>query len=272
MSQYRPPKNFELAGQRFELVMDDGREYELCFIDKDTLSFGRTDGEKELFDFDCGKPDDVTYFVIFEINARSPRTGVTLVLDTEQSLVTANFCVMGLNPRYPKLPKSHIVFGAIRRPDGTLPAIRHGYTRDLVGRSVHWIYGNRQEMIHIYSSERYYRLKLPESSRKLLMQTKPQMLAERDRHDAERLYEEQCDYIKIKDNMYVVSVDEYLICTERGSGNNLCFCIDLNRMYNVGRSFGHGGDGKPENYIYGAIGVYSDVPEVHQRKSTQYLR
>ncbi len=27
ISQYRPPLNYELSGQRFELVMDDGYDY-----------------------------------------------------------------------------------------------------------------------------------------------------------------------------------------------------------------------------------------------------
>jgi hypothetical protein len=48
------------------------------------------------------------------------------------------------------------------------------------------------------------------------------------------------------------------------TGNSLLFLMDLKRMHDVGRSFGHAGqkEGKirGENYIYGAFGkwVYSD--------------
>ncbi len=272
MAAYRPPMCFELVGQKFDLVMDDGYEYSVEFTGRDTLCFGRADKDKMTCEYDCVKPEDETYFIIFESNASEPRTGVTLLLDMEQSLVTMNFCWKGWNPRYPKMTKSRLIFGAIRKSDGSLNPRRHGYTRDLVGKSIKWTYGPLQGMIHCYSSERYYRLKVPPEALEAQRKKDPEHVAMREKWDAIRLYEDKCEHVKIKDGLYLVNVDEQLICIERGSGNNLCYCIDLNRMRNTGRSFGHDGQGMPENYIYGAVGEWYDASDMHERKSTQYIR
>ena len=41
LDKYRPPLCYELAGKTFELVMDNGYDYELKFIDGEKLSYGR---------------------------------------------------------------------------------------------------------------------------------------------------------------------------------------------------------------------------------------
>ena len=63
-----------------------------------------------------------------------------------------------------------------------------------------------------------------------------------------------------------------MACRERGHGNNLFFLMNLNRMHDVGRSFGHNGEGKPENYTYGAFGEYYDASDLLARKTTEYIR
>ena len=271
MSQYRPPLCFELVGQKFELVMDDGYEYELNFLNRTTLTYGRADEEKKEYAYDCLKPEDVTYFVNFEKTGATPRTGVTFVLDMEQSLVTSNICSVGVNPKYPKMPVYKIVFGAIRREDGTVPAIRHGYTRDLVGKAIHWRYG-RLGVVHVYSSERYYRLTIVKEDFLGSEPDDPEAFRERQRRDEMRLYEEPGDYIKIKDGIYIFNANEEMSCRERGQGNNLFFLMNLNRMHDVGRSFGHNGEGQPENYTYGAFGEYYDASDLLARTSTEYIR
>jgi hypothetical protein len=270
MSQYRPPKCFELVGEKFELVMDDGYDYTAEFVDRDHIIFGRK-GEEKQYDYDCAKPEDLTYFVNIELTGAVPRTGVTLVLDTEQSLVTSCICTVGQNPRYPKMTKGRILFGAIRRPDGTVPTIRHGYTRDLLGKSINWHYG-KQETAHVYYSERYYRLTHTPESMEERRRRDPEFIRAREEEDARRTYEDHCDYIKIKDGVYAFHVDEELVCLERGSGNNLFFLMNLNRLHDVGRSFGHNGEGQPENYIYGAVGEYYDASDVFKRETTEYIK
>lgn len=271
MSQYRPALCFELVGQKYDLVMDDGYEYELNFLNRTTLTYGRADEEKKEYAYDCLKPEDVTYFVNFEKTGATPRTGVTFVLDMEQSLVTSNICSVGVNPKWPKMPVYKITFGAIRREDGSVPTIRHGYTADLVGKAIHWRYG-RMGVVHVYSSERYYRLTIVKEDFLGQEPADPEAFRERQRRDEMRLYEEPGDYIKIKDGIYIFNANEEMACRERGHGNNLFFLMNLNRMHDVGRSFGHNGEGKPENYTYGAFGEYYDASDLLARKTTEYIR
>ncbi len=279
MSQYRPPLCFELVGQRFELVMDDGYDYELNFLSREKLLYGKLDGEKKEYAYECLKPEDVTYFINFEKTGAVPRTGVSIVLDLEQNLVTANICTVGVNPKWPKMPVPKIVFGAIKGEDGTAPTIRHGYTTDLVGKAIHWRYGNLA-VVHVYSSEHYYRLTVDPAD--FANRPRPAdfdseafqaRMEERRRLEQMRLYEEPGDYIKVKEGIYIFNANEEMANRERGSGNNLFFLMNLNRMHDVGRSFGHDGTtGLPENYTYGAIGEYFDASELIARTSTAYIR
>ena len=271
MSQYRPPLCFELAGKRFELVMDDGYEYLLSFKDRKTLEYGVLGGSTASYEYDCLKADDDTYLVNFEYTGSSPRAGIAFILDMEQSLVTENYCTVGENPRYPQMPKPKIIFGAIRKEDGTVPHIRHGYTEDLVGRSIKWSYGTFA-VVHVYSSERYYRLTIPDEAFERLKKENPERYEELRKRNGETLYEEPGDYIKIKDGIYAFNANEEMACREGRFGSNLFFLMNLDRMHDVGRAFGHNDDGVPENYTYGAFGEYYDTTELHQRKSTEYIR
>ena len=271
MSQYRPPLNFELVGRSFELIMDDGYDYILEFADRKKLKYGQKSHDLNEYAYDCLKADDDTYFVNFEVTGAEPRAGLTFILDLEQSLVTQNYCTVGQNPRYPKLPKTNITFGGIRKEDGSVPRIRHGYTDDLVGRSICWRYGTLS-VVHVYCSSRYYRLTMPEDALELLKEKDPVAYENLHNRDEHYLYEEPCDYIKIKDGIYVFSMTEAMANRDRNEGNNLFFLMNLDRMYDVGRSFGHNEKNEGENYTYGAFGAYYETPELLARKSTEFIR
>ena len=87
MSQYRPPLCYELGGRTLELVMDTGRDYVITFSDRKTLRFGEKGAEAAEYAYDCLKAEEDTYFVNFEVTGAQPRTGLSFVLDMEQSLV-----------------------------------------------------------------------------------------------------------------------------------------------------------------------------------------
>ncbi len=271
LDQFRPPLCYELVGKTFDLVMDNGYDYELKFIDKETLSYGKVSESKKVYEYDCLKGDDTTFFVNLEMVGETPRTGLTFILDTEQSLVTVEYIRIGVNPRLPKLPVTEIIFGAIKKEDGTIPRIRHGFTNEMVGKAIDWNYGNFS-VVHIYSSERYYRLTMNREEVERRRAANPEAFANRQAMDASRVYEEPSEYIKIKDGLYVFSMTELQNCITRGQGNNLLFLMNLNRMYDVGRSFGYNGEGNPENYTYGAYGQYYDASDLLARKSTDYIR
>ena len=63
LSQYRAPFNYELANQHFHLVMDNGKEYSLKFLDGENLEWAEK-GEAYKWDaYECMKGDDTTYYV-----------------------------------------------------------------------------------------------------------------------------------------------------------------------------------------------------------------
>ena len=269
ISQYRPPLNFELVGKRLELVMDDGYDCVLDFINRKVLKYGQIGEELSEYSYDCLKADDDTYFVNFEVTGASPRAGLSFVLDMEQSLVTRCYCTVGQNPRYPKLTEPHFTFGGIRKEDWTVPRVRHGYTDDLTGRAICWHYGT-VAVVHVYVSAHYYRLTQTREALALLKERNPVLYEHIS--NPERVYEEPCEYIKIKDGLYLFCMTEFMANRDRNEGNNMLFVMDLNRMHDVGRSFGHNEREEGENYTYGAYGEYYDASEVLALKSTEYIR
>ncbi len=272
MSQYRPPLCFELVGKEFCLVMDDGYDYSLSFTDRKTLRFGRADGAPASYRYDCLKPEDTTYFVNLEMTGDAIKQVHTFILDLEQDLVTWVNARMGHNPRYPKQPQTTFVFGAIKGEDGSVPTIRHGYTNDMTGKAIRWRYGI-QSVVHIYSSERYYRLTLPQEEIDKRPPPPPGAGPMRNIFAYDQVvYEEPCDYVKIKDGVYVFNMVETFLNRLLGQGNNLLFLMNLNRMYDVGRSFGYNSAKNPENYTYGAYGQYYDASEILAKPSTEYIR
>lgn len=273
LSQFRPPLCFELIGKTFELVMNSGHSYALKFIDRQKLSYGALNGESKEYNYDCLKAEDDTYFINLGMMSDTNRTVYTFILDLEQSLVTSVTARMFINPKIPRLPHTDIVFGAIRREDGSIPEIRHGYTDEMKGKAVHWNYGTFG-IVHVYSSERYYRVAFaPGAIERMRSENPGQAERMRDPNPVRRVYEDHIDCIKIKEGIYVLSMIEYqLYFSPRNKGNNLLFLMNFNRMYDVGRSYGHNGEGVPENYTFGAYGEYFDASETIAQESTAYIR
>ncbi|MDR1570667.1 MAG: molybdenum cofactor biosynthesis F family protein [Oscillospiraceae bacterium] len=254
MSQYREPLCFELAGERYRLVFED-KQYYVEFKTGDVLSWGELGAPGQIERYDCAKGAASVYFVNFELTGASPRTNVTLVIDTAERLVTMVKTITGFDTRYPFLCDGEYFFGAIALPGARLPEKRHGFTRDLVGKRIHWHYAPTTEIIHIYYSEDHCRVKMPAGTKW------GDMPAEEFNAMLEREpYDEKAAYIKIKENLYLVSVLEQNMAKTGFTGNSLLFLIDTHRVHDVGRSFGHAGlrEGNlhPENYIFGAFGDF----------------
>ncbi len=270
MSRYRPPLCFELEGRTFDLVMDDGYDCVLSFKDRSVLEFGVSGESREYF-YDCLKADENTYFVNFEMEGQEQRTGMSLILDMEQSLVTACRCTIGSNPKWPRMPRPEFIFGGIRKEDGTVPSIRHGYTNEMVGRAISWEYGTLNA-VHVYSSERYYRLTVTEEMLERVKRDNPDEYGFLSTRNQETIDEEPVSMIKVKEGIFIFGANEEMLFRTRGTGNNLLFLMNLNRMYDVGRSFGYNAEGNPENYTFGAFGKYYDASELLARDSTEYIR
>ena len=158
LSQYRGPFNFELSGKAFSLAMDNGYDYLINFVDGENLMWTKQGGHFKWEKYECLKSDESTYVVNFDVYGSSPRTGATLVLDMENSLITAVIAKIGTNPKIPGIITNDIYFGAIKVPGEELPMKRHGFTADMVGKRIEWTYSPDFKIIHVYSDPNYIRV------------------------------------------------------------------------------------------------------------------
>ena len=273
LSVFRPPLVFELTGRSFTLEFDDGYDRELVFRDRRTLTFGTAGAEKE-YAYECLKIAKGCYFVNFEDPELRPRLGITLVLDLEQDLVTMALAHLYTNPKIPGMPSCDYVFGGIRRADGSVPAIRHGYTTDLVGKSVDWNYGYF-DIAHVYATEHYYRVSFSPRGLARAVRGRPELAkpdpAER-KPSRQDVYEDYCSVIRIRDRIYLVGLLETVKARRSGHGNSILVLMDLDEMHDVGRSFGSNNEGGNGNNTFGAFGVVHDASAVLARPSTLYTR
>ena len=80
-------------------------------------------------------------------------------------------------------------------------------------------------------------------------------------------------YIRIKKGIYVFAFAEQNLEKFTGPktrGNSLAFLMNLERMYDVGRSFGTNADQQPENYCFGAYGQEIPFPEEFRNFRSAY--
>jgi len=247
MGQYCPPACYELAGKRFELVMDTGDDTGdavLNFLDKTQVEWSiKGKNGLKTDKYECRKADDRTYLVTYCLKGRTPGENHTWVIDMEQRLVTFLRCPMGKKQTGSHAIESRFTFGCIREK-GREPADskRHSFTDDVEGTSVRWTYGHSAAALQAYYSSDQYRI--------TYAKTKDDS---KEAPDSNEMFDcimkelsgshEPAFYVKIKEGMYLVSV------TSQNMKNNpddktgfcsstLCFLDNWNHLYSVGRCFG----------------------------------
>ena len=274
LSQYCPPRCYELIGRDLTLCMDSGYDYTLHF-DRDTVTWGKTGEEQRTDEYVCLKAEDQTYFINAEIPGVQPRLGLTLILDDENALVTVIEGRQGMNPKFPYLVEIHAHFGAVQIPGQPLNEKRHGYTTDLVGRAVLWTYSPDFRVVHVYSSERYYNVTMPMPDHEPTPEERESAKAMGESFRGYKDPTEPALYIRIKEGIYVFAFAEQNLEKFTGPttrGNSLAFLMNLRRMYDVGRSFGTNAQQLPENYCFGAYGAEIPFPErFRNMKSAYYM-
>lgn len=278
IDQYCPPLCFELAGSKFELVMDDGYDFILNFHGKEKLEWHRAGEEPKVESYKCLKADDTTYLVNYELEGASPRVCHTFVIDLENMLVTRIVARIGSNPRYPYLIYTDFEFGAIRRENNELTFKRHGYTSDMIGNVVQWTYGSQLATVHVYYCAHFYRITYPSDR----IETQEGMEVNKEFREMMRQLpssDEPAVYIKIKNGLYLFSLIEQNM--ERMTAgkmqfrsNTLCFLQNYNRMYQVGRGFGTSTTAEGDrniNIMIGAYGKFVDVNPNFLKDPNPYL-
>lgn len=272
LSQYCPPRCFELAGRELTLCMDSGWDYTLRF-ERETVTWGRSGEAQRTDSYVCLKAEEQTYFINAEIPGVTPRLGLTLILDDENDLVTVIEGRQGMNPKFPYLVEIHAHFGAVLRPDGTLNEKRHGYTTDMVGRAVLWTYSPSFRIIHVYRTERYYNVTMPVPEKAPTPEELAESKALAESFAGYKDPTEPALYIRIKKGIYVFAFAEQNLekfTGPRTRGNSLAFLMNLERMTDVGRSFGTNAQQQPENYCFGAYGAEIPFPEQFKDFQSEY--
>ncbi len=212
------------------LVMDDGRDRSLTLVSPELVRWeGRECPGKSM---DLGE----VRFLTFDIQA-SPRVNLTLALDPAEGLVTLVTCRQGCNPKRPTYIDTDILTGAFALPGKPLPEKRHGHTDELKGKAIRWDYDWGFSIVHVYVTERYYRIRLLQ---KMGDSDSPYEIAMKNYADKT----EPAYYLRIRpgmvlfgfteDNMDKVTPPE-IACSSR------CQLIDLQHMETVGRGFGQPG-------------------------------
>jgi hypothetical protein len=266
IDQFTPPLNFELAGTTFEFVMDDGYDYILNFLGKDTLEWHWAGDAPKQAKYWCEKGDDTTYLVSFEHTGAAPRVNHTFVIDRENNLVTRIIAKTGVNPKDEYLITPEYEFGVIRADGQEIkPYPRHGFTGDLRGTVVQWAYGSEMATVHVYYCSNFYRITYPRDpafseEAKKMNEMFNNILKDLPSSD------EPTRYIKIKDGLYLFSLTESngerILGAKMGfRSNTMCFLQNYKREYLVGRSFGTSttpeGD-TPTHLMFGAYGKLLD--------------
>jgi hypothetical protein len=265
-SQYRGGLCYELSGQNFHLVMDDGHDYLIQFVSGETLMWSQDSGSFRWESYECLKVDEETYFVNLELKNMPYRYSIALILDTAQSLVTISIANQGHHPKLPEMINTRFIFGAIKIDGQPLPKKRHGYTNDMTGKRIFWRYSPIFAITHVYYNPFYYRisrLDSPEWERR--PKPTPEQLAEMQEWPTD----EPSTYIKIKDNIYLFSFIEDSYIRKRGRGYNLQICMDIDRLHDVGKSFGINPNG-PENYLFVAVGQWEESDGSIESQESKY--
>ena len=270
INQYCPPRCFELGGKEFRFVLDTGEEageYLLKVADGTELEWSFRGSPLKKETYECRKADDWTYLLSFVVDGTDYRENHTFVIDLEQELVTFLLCKAGENPYYPYIIESHFGFGYIAIEGKEHADLRrHGFTNDVTGTCVQWVYGHDMSTVHIYHDPHWYRITHPQNglSADEVPETTMEMFALAHEMPSS---DEPAYYIKIKEAMYLVSITEQnleKILAERFTfrSDTLCFLDNWERLYSVGRAFGKRTLDGEDHDLFLMIGKYGMPGEV----------
>lgn len=268
--QYTPPGCFELAGESFELIMDDGYDYFLRFIDGSKLEWNWLGDKPKQAEYLCLKGDDTTYMISFELEGVKPRINHTIIIDRENYLVTRLISKIGTNKRYPYLMRTEYEFGAIRQEGMEIKLYpRHGFSSDVTGTLIQWAYGSEMCTIHAYYCEDFYRISY---TRDPSWSAEAKRMNDMYNNMVGRLPNtaEPSTYIKIKEGLYLFTLTEaYSEKLRGGAGgeagfrsNTMSFLHNFKTVRTFGRSFGtstpKNADETSTHILFAAYGKLTD--------------
>ncbi|MBO4834976.1 MAG: MoaF N-terminal domain-containing protein [Lachnospiraceae bacterium] len=254
--QFRAPYNYELAGRNYHIVLDDGNEVFVNFLDGENLQWTEKKGEASWKRYECLKGETDLYFVHITMDdEKGKEVHNSLILDLAQDLVTIVKTEEGKLEEAERLVKVTPVFGAIQYPGKALPEKRHAFTDRMAGRRIIWQYSSGFNKMHIYYTPTLYRLPKVDSDsfrRRYEAEEDPaekaRLKALVDRFDrTEETYpfaEEPCFHITINDHFNL-----FCFCEENETladplkaigGGGIILLQDLDRLIQNGLGYAYG--------------------------------
>ena len=229
-----------MVGKTFVLRYDDGQAWEYRVESKSKLSF-RVCGEETWMDAVYEGYEAAPDIVIFSHLwlGTDPLRCLTHAVDFSAALTTCVDAQLG-NGRKPWQVGHNAIFGVLEMEGGpTPPAVkRHGFTTDLVGKAIAWVYGGNMQSIHVYST--------PESYSWTIMM---------DKNAGGWMWSSPCLYVKLRDDAYLMSWTE-----DDCNGNQGTFVFNPRIMHDGGFFFGVG-DHSPDT-----------IPDIHLTPMGAYAR
>ena len=227
---YTPPDTDELVGKTLAFRGEE-KDYDFRFTGLNEVWF-REAGEEEKRCFCNVKTlDHEVYFVNFLVPGYATSRQITLIPDMVSGCATVVDAKVGTEYSNIDVDRD-FYFGRLEGDfaGGEL----HGFTTELLGKSIIWDYGPKIIKIkHIYNCDIYYTYKNL-TAMGTWMATNP------------------ADYVKIRDGLYLFSFVE-----ERQVGIQAIFLIDTARMHDIGCFYGCSGDHLTSACL-GAVGEFTD--------------
>lgn len=226
-----------MAGKHFRLRFDDGPVWEYEIIDKNHLKWRLDDDpewHEELYEgFEPAK--DIIIFSHICTGSK-PLRCPTHAVDFSNSLATCVDAQLG-NGRKPWEVGHQARFGVLEMEGAPTPSVtrRHRFTRELLGKTFAWTYGEHMQSIHVYSS--------PESSSWTIILPG---------NTGGFMWSSPCLYVKLRDDAYLMSWTE-----DACNGNQGIFIVNPWLMHDAGFFFGIGDtEGTPDLHLH-AMGAFA---------------
>ena len=220
------PSTDKLSGMSFSLAFDDGLSLEYEFTGKNEMKFreaGAQDwktGRYEAFEVDIN-----LIFFTHAIDDKFPDKIYLNVVDFDNGLATCMNSEILVNESFPRMCVPSFHFGVLKMAGITPASQRHGFSDDLMGKSIVWTYNDAMVSQHYFST--------PNSLYYAIMGTNG---------DAFLMWSTDAWYVKFRDNVFLISwMESY------SSGQNDTKIFNLNTMHDVGVCFGIP-DGAPFEY------------------------
>ena len=235
---YTPEDSDALAGRTLEFSGED-RDLKWQILEKNLLRFTEDGRSYEPVFCQVLTNNGTTFLVHHLIPEADPLRAVDLVLDMATGNATVILARLGTRHSARDVGRDFL-FGRIK---GEFPeeGPLHCFTSDLVGRAIVWTYHDGEyEVRHIYTTNYFYTY---------TMQTP----------DGCWVASNPADYIKINDHTYIFSFVE-----ERQPGVQDLFLMDLDKMHDVGSSFGINGKDRLVSACIGAVGQERPLYQVFE--------